>query len=141
MTTTQRRATTVATLAFTAALTGGSLLAASQAQAADTAPSRSKAAIEHDEQQSAGGASPGRLTKAQIEHSESTGRTSAPGSAADRSASSAGNGTSQAAATGGDAAAWQLAAAGALGALVTGAAFVGARQVAAHRPSHGAVTG
>jgi hypothetical protein len=141
MTTTQRRATTVATLAFTAALTGGSLLAASQAQAADTAPDRSKAAIEHDEQQSAGGTSADRLTKAQIEHREAAGSTSAPGSATDRSTDSAGGGASQAAATGGDAAAWQLAASAALGALVTGAAFVGARQVAGHRPSHGAVTG
>ena len=54
MTTTPRRATTVATLALTAALTSGPLLAAATAHADDSSPTRSKAAIEHDESLASG---------------------------------------------------------------------------------------
>jgi len=138
MTTTDRRATTVATLALTAALTSGPLLAAGTAHADDTAPTRSKAAVEHDERLAAGSASTGQLTKAQIEHREAADRSATTGTTG--TTTSTDGGTGEAATTGGDAAAWQLAAAAALGALVTGAAFVGARQVAAHRPAGHAVT-
>ena len=128
MTRATRRATTVAALALTTTLTGAPLLAAGIAQAADTAPSRSKAAIEHDERLTTGSTSTtGQLTKAQIEHGETAARSTSSGSTDD--------GAGRAAATGGDAAAWQLATAAALGALVTGAAFAGARQVAQHRPT------
>jgi hypothetical protein len=88
---------------------------------------RSKAAIEHDERVAAAAPS----TKAQIEHDEMTVRDT--GTSGSEQSDRIMNG--QTPATRGDAAAWQLAVSAALGAAVTGAAFVGARQVAHHRTS------
>jgi len=132
MTDTTARAATVATLTLTALLAAAPMLATSATAADDggSSTSRSKAAIEHDEWVAAAAPS----TKAQIEHEETASRDAGTtGSPADRSTSS------QTATGGGDAAAWQLAASAALGAVITGAAFVGARQVSMHRAAGQAV--
>jgi hypothetical protein len=128
MTGTTARAATVATLTLTAALAVTPLLcsAAAAAEGGNSA-TRSKAAIEHDERVAAAAPS----TKAQIEHDEMTVRDT--GTSGSEQSDRITNG--QTPATGGDAAAWQLAVSAALGAAVTGAAFVGARQVAHHRTS------
>lgn len=125
MNTTSRLSVTVATLA----LSTGPLMLAVPA-AADTAGG-TKAGIEYSErmysQRQAAGA--GDLSKAQIEKRERD-QAGSGGGGQQRSPSS---GSTSGGTVGGDATAWQLALAAALGAGLTGAVVVASRQVSQHR--------
>ena len=106
-----------ASLALALAATSAVMLPA--ATAADTRQ-RTKAAIEHAEQQTA---TPTHRSKAQIEHDEST--TSRPAGQQVTPLTTRSSG-------GVDATAWQLALSAALGALVTAGVVVGSRRVGHH---------
>ena len=127
MTQTTTRAAAVATLTLAGSL---ALVPLTVHTARADGSGQSKAAVEHQERLSAASTDQ-PSSKAQIEHQEMTARdtTSRPSTSGDP----AGRPSSS---SSGDAAAWQLAASAALGAAVTGAAFLGARQMADHR-SHG----
>jgi len=137
-TTTRPRAAAVATLALTGALAVSPLLAVTAwADEPSGTAAPTKAQIEHEERQ----ATAGPMSKAQIEHQEMTAADATSGTSGSTSgaASTAQSQPIDSSSSSGDAAAWQLAVSAALGAAVTGAAFVGARQVARHRTNGEAV--
>jgi hypothetical protein len=119
------RAAAVATLTLTGSL---ALVPMTVSAALADGSGQSKAAIEHQELLSAASTNQ-PSSKAQIEHQEMTARDSS--SSTSTSTDPAGSASSS-----GDAAVWQLAISAALGAALTGSAFLGARQMANHR-SHG----
>ena len=135
-TTTRPRAAAVATLALTGALAVSPLLAVTAwADEPSGTAARTKAQIEHEERQ----ATAGPMSKAQIEHQEMTAADATSGTSVSTSGAAAQSQPIGSSSSSGDAAAWQLAVSAALGAAVTGAAFVGARQVARHRTNSEAV--
>ena len=127
MTQTIARAAAVATLTLTGSL---ALVPLTVSTALADGSGQSKASIEHQERLGAASTSQ-PSSKAQIEHQEMTAGDSSSRTSTSTSTDPAGSTPSS-----GDAAAWQLAVSAALGAAVTGAAFLGARQMANHR-THG----
>ena len=126
---TTARKTSVASLSLTAFLVVAPALGATAAAADGTGSTGTKAQVEYSERLAAAEPS----TKAAIEHREMLERQSSTGSQTTQVSPDSGTTSS------GDAAAWQLALSAALGALVTGVAFVGGRQVSSHRSAGHAV--